>query len=299
MRDSMPIVLVVVCDNHFSVMLCALIQSIEASHSGEDPIELFIVDDHLSVDCKKKISLSVTRSFLHVHWLPLKKVIPGKMHIPCDLSLFPKNIHARLFIPYFIPEHFEKVLYLDVDTILNRDIADLWHTDIGSAALGAVQDPLVPTFGHKKGIRNFKALKLSPETRYLNSGLLLFNTKKWRDNHFTEKIVACIEQNKPYANYPDQYGINVVMANQWVPLDHRWNVFPYESCQDPYLIHFIGRKPIYSDYKNLPSYSALFWSYLKNTPWHDYRPKGRLHRYCRNLHHLISKIPCMLIHFSN
>ena len=65
--------------------------------------------------------------------------------------------------------------------------------------------------------------------------------------------------------FPINMGLNVIFANQWFELDHRWNTFATLNEKDPYIIHFIGRKPIYSSYENNESYATDFFSYLQLT----------------------------------
>ena len=80
------------------------------------------------------------------------------------------------------------------------------------------------------------------------------NPKKWRELNSTERILKCVKENSKYTNFPDQYGLNVVFADEWLELDTKWNCYAVSEEPNPYLIHFIGVKPMYSSYSYNPDY---------------------------------------------
>ena len=255
-----PLTIVVATDNHYTVMLAALIKSIEAHISKNQKINIYIIENQVKESCKKKLQSSINLDITTLIWVKSSEIIPQGTKLPMDKSSFPLTIYLRLFIPYFIPEEIVKVLYLDVDMIVRRDIRELFETDIESNIVAAVLDPKVKTFDNSwGGVKNYKELELPADTHYFNSGLLLMDTRKWRDADITNKTIDCIEKNKEFANYPDQYGLNIVLANQWFELDSRWNHFATIDFPDPFLIHFVQRKPIYTSYNYNKEYKHEFY----------------------------------------
>ena len=292
MKKNNPIGIIVACDNHYVVLLAALLQSIEYHHKTEEPVEVFIVDDGISVRNRMKLESSVNPGIMKLRWIPMDEAIPDEMTIPFDRSSYPKNIHTRIFIPHFIPARFEKIIYLDVDMILMCDISDLWNTDLGDHMLAAVMDPRLKVFSNSwGGIMNYKELGFDPDTKYFNTGILVINNKKWREEGSASTVVKCISDNEKYANYPDQYGLNIVMANRWLQLDPRWNSFADAECPDPFLIHFIGRKPMYKTYDNRPEFREIFYEHLAKTRWNRFKPIGESKRYMKKAMNLLRKMP--------
>jgi lipopolysaccharide biosynthesis glycosyltransferase len=212
------------------------------------------------------------------------------MKLPLDRSSYPLNIYMRLFIPYFLPEDIEKVLYLDVDMIVQKDISVLFDNDLNNYVVAAVLDPRIITFDNSwGGVLNYKELGLPGTTKYFNTGLLLMNTVKWRAENVTERIISCIDNNKKFANYPDQYGLNVVLAGEWLELDPLWNHFCTIDHPDPYLIHFVQRKPIYKSYDNVERFKKIFDQYLDQTKWTNFKPIGESSRYFKKIKNVLSK----------
>jgi lipopolysaccharide biosynthesis glycosyltransferase len=189
-----------------------------------------------------------------------------------------------------LPKTIDKALYLDVDMLVLADLYDLYKTDISQYILAAVTDPRVKTFdNHWGGILNYQSLGLNGLSPYFNTGLLLINTKKWRDSNVTDQIVATINANVKFANYPDQYGLNIVMADKWLKLDDAWNNFVTVHHPAPKIIHFVDRKPIYKAYKNSEHYKVLFYQFLKATEWKNTRPISEPMRYAKKLSNIILK----------
>jgi len=290
MNTVKPLNIVVASDNHYIILLAALIKSIEENIRKGQIIQVYIIEDNVSESSQKKLQRSINSAITNLVWKGMNDVIPKGMNLPLDRSSYPLNIYMRLFIPYFIPEAIEKVLYLDVDMIVQKDITELFEIDLGDAVVGAVLDPRIITFDNSwGGVLNYKELGIDGTTRYFNTGLLLMNTKKWREQQVTEKIIDCIDRNKKYANYPDQYGLNVVLANQWFELNPLWNHFCTFEHPDPYLIHFVQRKPIYQSYDNSPEFKDIFYKYLNQTQWKNFKPIGESTRYFKKLKNIIQK----------
>ena len=82
--------------------------------------------------------------------------------------------YYRLFIADMFPEY-DKVVYIDSDTVVPGDISKMYLTDIGANLVGAIHDNVmaVPTFGEYVE----KVLDVSRK-RYFNAGILLMNLKQ-------------------------------------------------------------------------------------------------------------------------
>lgn len=285
-----PLSIVVASDDHYMVMLAALIKSIEMNLKAELKINIYIIENKVYNSSKIKLEKSINKDVTTLIWIKSDDIIPAGTKLPIDKSSFPLTIYLRLFIPYFVPRDIDKVLYLDTDMIVRHDISVLFETDLGDNIVAAVLDPKVRTFDNSwGGVKNYKELGLSADTHYFNSGLLLMNTQLWRDADVTNKTIACVEQNKEFANYPDQYGLNIVLANKWYELDSRWNHFATLPESDPFLIHFVQRKPIYKSYNNNEDYKQQFYHYLSLTPWHKFKPIGENRRYFKKLMNVVEK----------
>ncbi|MEI6048267.1 MAG: glycosyltransferase family 8 protein [Bacteroidota bacterium] len=286
---SNAITIFTVCDNHFSVLLAALIKSIDVNHHSKEHLNFYIVGDKLTPVNKENLVKCTQSEKISFFWFEINDIIKDKSMLPLDGSSFPLIVYIRLFFPVFIPADVDKVIYLDVDMIVRKDISILWKTDLGDKIIGGVPDRSEIVSCSWGGITNYKELGIDPETKYFNSGLLLISRSKWIEAHITEKIIDCISKNTKHANFPDQYGLNVIFANQWLELDSRWNSYSMLEKEDPFLIHFIGIKPIFTSYHYVAKYKDEFFSYLKLTPWADYKPIGNYVRIFKKIWNKVYK----------
>src|SRR5690606_1373099 len=106
------------CDNNYVVLLAALLKSLERNIDDGHCIDFYIVEDNISEKNKWKIHDSIRCENIHIKWMLLDSVMPDNFILPVDASTYPLNIYVRLFIPYFLPAHVDKVIYLDVDMIV-------------------------------------------------------------------------------------------------------------------------------------------------------------------------------------
>jgi lipopolysaccharide biosynthesis glycosyltransferase len=269
---STPITIAVATDDHYAILLGALIRSVEYNHKTPEKIEFYIIDDGISATNRKKIQASSDPKMTTLFWFKTKDVVPPNVKIPVDKSAFPITTYLRLFTPYIIPQDRERFLYLDVDMILLDDISKLWHTELGDKMFAAVPDLAKTVSNEWGGITNYKELGFHPDTPYFNAGMLLIDPFKWRAEDISNKVIQNIYDNIAFANFPDQYGLNVTLANKWVVLDQRWNTFAILDIKDPWLIHYLDIKPIFKSYNCNLTYMDEFFKYLRMTPWKDQKP---------------------------
>ncbi|KQS26962.1 glycosyltransferase family 8 protein [Dyadobacter sp. Leaf189] len=284
------ITIVVATDNHYAILLGALIKSIEMNHKTHEKIDLYIIDDGISESSKKKILASSNPAVTTMYWHKTASVIPPNVKIPVDKSAFPITTYLRLFAPYIIPKETERFLYLDVDMILKEDISKLWHTDLQDKMFAAVPDLAKVVSSEWGGVPNYKELGFDPQTPYFNAGMLLVDPIQWRAQDISNKVIQCIYDNIASASFPDQYGLNVVLVNKWVVLDQRWNTFAVLEIKDPWLIHYLDIKPIFQSYNCNPAYKDEFYKYLRMTPWKDHKPVPDWVRLSRKAYNKLRKI---------
>ncbi|SEN57340.1 Lipopolysaccharide biosynthesis protein, LPS:glycosyltransferase [bacterium A37T11] len=289
MKILETISIVSVCDNHYALLLAALIKSIEDNHQGDEKIDFYIVDDHISTKNKDRINNAINKRTITIYWKPVASCIPDDISIPSDKTNLPLNVYLRLFFPNFIDSAVERVIYFDVDMIVLENITKLWHVDLQGNVIGAVQDQWVQVVSRWGGIANYEQFGLSPDTLYFNSGLMVIDVKKWKEQDVARKVISCTADHIDKVTFADQYGLNVILANKWFKLDPLWNRFSYSEEERPYLIHFTGRKPIYKSYEYRRDYQELFFYYLRKGGWENFKPIGETKRNLKKLKNLLMK----------
>lgn len=267
------ITIVIASDNHYAVLIAALIKSIEVHHKSDESISFIIIDDGISKKNKEKLQKSINPKITNLKWIESSTIIPPEIKIPTDNSTYPATVYYRLFAPYIVDTSCKKIIYMDVDMILYDDISTLYHINIGNDIVGAVQDYMGTVNSPIGGIPNYKELGIPPETKYFNSGLLLINPKLWKENDTTNKVINCMNDNAKYVVFPDQYGLNVVLYNRWHEIDLIWNCSDYfEVPSNPSLVHFLNIKPIFKSCFSLPKHKNEFYRLLSLTAFKNFKP---------------------------
>jgi len=294
MKDTISIV--VASDNFYAILIAALLKSIDVNHKTPEHIDFHIIDDGISTKFKKQLETIVDSSRLTIFWHTSKSIIPSNLSIPVDTSGFPMTTYLRVFAPNVVGLDVHKLLYIDVDIILQDDISKLWHMSTGEHVIAAVQDIAKTVDCDWGGLPNYKELGLDPKTKYFNAGVLLINTDKWREQNISAEIIGALIKYKETVQLGDQYGLNVVFATKWEELDPKWNWFASLEKGNPSLIHFLDIKPIFTTYNSNEYFKQEFFRYLDMTPWKNFKlinGKNRLFRKAFN------KIKKALLRLSN
>ena len=152
--------------------------------------------------------------------------------------------YFRLKLGSVLPQELTKALYLDVDTLILRDIRELFAYDLGECAIGAVRSGL-----SGDSIKIVREHKIHAQN-YFNSGVLLINLPKWRT-----KDLALIH-TKEYAEYADQDFLNLIFRDSVCFLPYHYNLQWLAQSR----IHFDSSPP-HTDTNGIASYpSAIDFS---------------------------------------
>ena len=174
-------------------------------------------------------------------------------------------IFYRLLIPQLFPQY-DKVLYLDCDTIALADVAELYNIDIEDHYLGAVADQVVATVPEFCNYTK-KALGIDGD-RYFNSGVIVMNLNALRTIHFYEKFCSVL-RSYHFVIAPDQDVLNLICKDKVFYYGSEWNKMPFagNNKDKPKLIHYnLYRKPWHYDGVDFEEY---FWSFASKTAFFD------------------------------
>lgn len=290
MKENNNISIVVASDNHYAILIAALLKSIDVNHKTSEHIDFYIIDDGIAPKFKSLLETMVDPFRISIKWFKSDTIIPPDIIIPVDGSAFPRTVYMRIFSPYVIDQNADKLIYLDVDTIVQHDISKLWNISLGDYTLGAVQDIGKTVDCEWAGIPNYKELGLEPKTKYFNSGVLVINVKKWRAEDISKQVILTLIKFKEHLSLPDQYGLNVVLAKKWLELDPKWNWYAINKTENPFLIHFLSIKPIFKSYNSQEIYKEEFFKYLSITPWKNFKQISGNQRNIRKITNKIKKV---------
>lgn len=276
-------------DERFASIFATSVLSLFENNKEVDEITVYLIENHIKEASKKKfqeIAKKYGRSIVTLPMPDIEQLVGIDVVIPSYNRL---ATCGRLFIASLLPNDIDKVIYADCDTIFEDSIEDLWGIDISKYAVGMVDGAQNESFRTQLG--------LSKEGIYFNSGLLLVNLKRWREEQVERRFLDFIKSQGGYVPLPDEGVLNAVFDGDILLLPLRYNAitqifaFSYnqmlyvrgikrfytpeeveEARQHPVMVHFTSNfylsiRPWVKGCSH--PYAQKYLKYRNLTPWKD------------------------------
>lgn len=296
-------VLVCAADENYVRPLAVTLHSAASNLKSGNHLQVVLMDGGIGESSWQKLEQTLAG-------LPISIQIvkPNRTEV-ADLGISHHITHTayfRLLSARLLPENLDRVIYLDSDVLVQDDLTELWKMELQNNYCLAAADiacPFVdarfapgrfrksiPYLATMAPIPNWKALGLDPRQPYFNSGVMVLNLKRWRDDAVETRLIRCLRDHAKYVWCWDQYALNVVFAGQWQALPPRWNQgahlfdYPDESYSPiefadfrdmrdhPALVHFTSEFKPWLFRSNHPLREAWFAG-LDRTAWRGWRPE--------------------------
>lgn len=251
---------------HYSVWVGTVMQSI-LEHTDSRICFHILHDETLSIDNKYKLE-KVARSGSSI--IEFHKIDENDFSVVKNqMSRFTIGTMFRCSLPELLP-NLNRIIYLDADLFVNRDIKELWDVDICEYCLAGVADEGVDIHNYPKILNKYPGIK---KESYFNAGVLYMNLKKLREFGNLKKLVVDFLVENPEVGLPDQDALNVIFHNKVLYLDGSWNQFVFMHRKDNVekldkaIFHYAAALLM------LYSHSQLDEEYFRiicRTPWIDY-----------------------------
>lgn len=160
---------------------------------------------------------------------------------PNSESQYTYMAMMRVALAKILPDNLDRVLSLDVDTIVDKDISDLWDLPIDECYFAASKE-------FRESTDRFI---------YTNVGVTLFNLKKMRDGKADEVIRLL---NTRYFRWLEQDALNLLCQGYIYEMPAVYNSHYHTgNPENPKIIHHIGDNERLPDYPDVKKYAALSW----------------------------------------
>ena len=208
-EEEYPVALI--CDNNYVIPTAVAVRSMIDSFRRKGKLTVCIIA--CGVDEKNKALLrKMKRRNVKLRIID---------YDAANLGLFNENGYyvtgtalVKFCIPRLLPEY-DKILYIDGDVLIQKDITELFSINIDSyyAAVVADMAAVVSCKWHiRLGLKN-----------YFNSGLILFNAEKFREEGLEKRLFA-VKKAHPEYQCMDQDVFNDVFDTNVRFLSQEWNL---------------------------------------------------------------------------
>ncbi len=271
-------------NDKFVPQVAAGIVSLCENNKACDRINFYVVSSGISLKNKRELEKLVKKYERFIDIIELGDV-EQYFDFEVDTNGWNPIVLARLLLDKILPKEVHRVIYLDGDTIVRRDIWDLWNFNLDGKTLGMSIEPTID----KKRI---KILNLG-DFPYCNAGVILIDLDRFKKIEAGRRIIEYYRKydGKLFAN--DQDAINGSMKEEIQiisPKYNFYNIFTQYSyrflCKimkpkkyidkemfmdakaDPAIIHYLGEERPWRKW-NTHKYKKDYEKYLRMTVWKD------------------------------
>ncbi|MDT2767085.1 glycosyltransferase [Lactococcus raffinolactis] len=190
-----------ITDETYLMPTSVAITSMKENKNGSSKYIVHVVSVGLSSESKNKLFELQEENFIidiveqktEQAFLKLTKA-DGDLHVKPAATV-------KFKLPEIFP-HIDKILYLDGDVLVKKDLTELYNTDLNGKYAGVVKDII--------SVRNPKHMRFLKTSHqfYFNSGVMLLNLETMREDHISEALVNY--RVNGINHFMDQDALNIV-----------------------------------------------------------------------------------------
>lgn len=176
------------------------------------PLRFFVFSSSLRAESKALLEKTAAiHPNCRVSFVAVNASLFRNLVLPIDY--ITSEMYYRYAIAELLPEE-DKILYLDADLIVKRNIEKLYSTELEDNYLAGTVDLFAKDKGFAEKWNN---------ANYINSGVLLMNLKKIREDKLLSKLIEKTMELAEKLNFPDQDVLNLVCAGKIKLVSPRYN----------------------------------------------------------------------------
>lgn len=286
--NSHELHIVYASDDKFAEILGVSLVSLYENNTDMEQIHVYVLDSGISkVNKERLISICQKYSRKSIQFI-LARNISKILSMNVNTDRGSLSQYARLFVSRDLPETLDRILYLDCDIIINDSLYELWNLDLKGKTIAALKDAFSKQYR--------KNIELQPNDIMFNSGVMLIDMKRWKENQIERKLLSFIKRHNGVIQQGDQGALNAVLSKDTYCFHPKFNSvtifydFTYEemlvyrkpvdfysekdvrqAVEHPVIIHyttsFISVRPWIEGSKH--PYKNRWLAYKSKSPWAD------------------------------
>ncbi len=278
-RSGSEIPVVFASNNEYAPYLYVALTSLIAHAGGKNQYSIYILHTGLKDKHMERLE-SLGNAHIQVKCINVESCMDG-IAIKGNIHLTVETCY-RLFIAELFPQY-DRVLYIDSDTLILSDVADLYYSSLNGKTAGAVHD-VVCTF-----LKSYYPEHIGMDVEDgFNAGILVIDTARFREKKIKEKCIKWLVEDSEKENrtfvYMDQDVLNLALKGDVCFLDSAWNfqwmyfwrldtIYPeyreayVRDSREAKIIHYAGDKKPWQR-PDLEK-AELFWEAARRTPYYE------------------------------
>jgi len=248
-----------ITDENYLNQVIITITSLSLNSNKNKNYNVYVLCNNVAVE-KQNLLKNYSNRNIKIHTIDAQDYIK---HFP-EFKNGNFHVTKSALIKFYLPEIFkdlDKILYLDSDILILKDLYEINSIDLSDCYIAAVKNsyayPGTEEYLFKHNIKT---------NEYFNSGVMLLNLKKMREDNVSEKLIDYRINNRTFCM--DQDALNAILGKNLKLLSYRYNlqITPFENNR------FDEFCKIHNDYRAKNKKEALTQAYIihfadKNKPW--------------------------------
>ena len=266
------------CSNEKLAPMFGVVVTSVGINVTSDDVMMYLLHNGLKRSTVKRLQKIADRYNVRLKFLEIDLEILKDCPVNENFHYGNIMMYARLLLPSILP-NLDKVIYLDCDLVVCKDLKSLWETDVNDVAVAMAPDLLCQD---KETLS-----RLGINNNYLNSGVIIMNLDYWRKHDVQNRLLSYIIDKGNELIYNDQDALNVILHDERRQLPVKYNVTPYyfkrnlDNCPkemreeireariDPVVFHYTGPVKPWSLGCYVPG-KKLFMKYQKASGWRHF-----------------------------
>ena len=234
--------------------LCVMLKSLFTSHP-DTHFEVYVLNKSLSCEDFEFLKTKLSGYNYLIHDI---KVDDSMLKDAPVTDRYPHEMYYRIFAAQFLPENVEKILYLDPDLVILKNLDNLYNIKLGDNYFAAASHV-------GKALQKFNEIRLQIDNKgpYINSGVMLMNIKLLRQQQNYSAVFEYIEKNRHILFLPDQDIISAVYSDKIITID------PYIYNMTERLLNSPKSLVNNIDFNWVDKNSAIVHYCGRNKPWKE------------------------------
>ncbi len=257
-KSTQSIPIVFLTDNTYAVPTAVAIQSLIVNWAGSLPLRIYVVVHEVCEDYRERLLRFRSESVS-------LELIDSDFDSSSLVDYYDKGSYVsatsmlKFCIPRLLPQD-DTILYLDGDILIRKDLSPLTQIDVSDYYAAAVED--------LAAVKSVKLHDLVGVVRYFNSGVLLLNAKRFREEHLEEMMFALGLEHPDYM-CRDQSVFNKGFLEQVLWLSPEWNLMMYNLRHANYSMVLVNTfyDTEFENLEEMERQAALIHLTNKYKPW--------------------------------
>lgn len=276
------------CDNNYAPYMGVSLTSLFMHNTHISQLRVFLLGKGISDANKEKISKTCEKYKRELIFLDCEELDKRIENYGMQIYRGSYATFYKLFVSELLEEKkikISRMLYIDSDTLVVKDIVPLYFYDLEGCPVGMVADTLAYQYKEELGFHG--------KDIYYNAGIILYDFETIKSENWNQKMFIHISEVKADYRKHEQDLMNVVFRGHIQSLPLRYNFQSVHSAANAKQFYKVYKKNAYFEEHELEleeknrtilhflrfngefpwnensmhPYAEIFNTYLKQTEW--------------------------------